>query len=245
VLLHAGVADRGMWTEHLAPLAGAGYRAVALDLPGFGDAPVAVTEDAPWNDVLATIDALHIDRAVLVGNSFGAAVALRLAVIEPDRVSGLFLVSAPAPGLAESPALQAAGEAEEAALERGDVDAAVNAVLSAWTLPGAPQALRDRVAAMQHRAFRHQLAASFPPEAPDPLDERLAALDVLELPTLLAAGEHDMADFREGAELLARRLPRARAITLARAGHLAPLETPAEFRQALLGFLSELDLSSG
>lgn len=40
VLLHAGVADRRIWSEHLQPLAGAGFRALALDLPGFGDAPV-------------------------------------------------------------------------------------------------------------------------------------------------------------------------------------------------------------
>jgi pimeloyl-ACP methyl ester carboxylesterase len=36
VLLHAGVADRTMWSEHLEHLADAGYRAVAMDLPGFG-----------------------------------------------------------------------------------------------------------------------------------------------------------------------------------------------------------------
>ncbi len=39
VLLHAGIADRRMWSEHLAPLAEAGYRAIAIDLPGFGEAP--------------------------------------------------------------------------------------------------------------------------------------------------------------------------------------------------------------
>ena len=36
VLIHAGIADRTMWSEHLEPLAAAGYHAIAVDLPGFG-----------------------------------------------------------------------------------------------------------------------------------------------------------------------------------------------------------------
>jgi 3-oxoadipate enol-lactonase len=87
LLLHAGIADRTMWAEHLEPLAAAGYRAIAVDLPGFGEAPVAPGEQAPWADVLETMDALAIDRAALVGNSFGGAVALRIAAVAPLRVS--------------------------------------------------------------------------------------------------------------------------------------------------------------
>lgn len=71
VLLHAGVADRGMWREHLEPLAAAGYRVVAMDLPGFGDAPPSVGQEAPWADVLETMENAGIGCASLIGNSFG------------------------------------------------------------------------------------------------------------------------------------------------------------------------------
>src|SRR5207249_237450 len=98
VLLHAGVADRSEWAAHLEPLAAAGFRAVAVDLPGFGDAPEEPGPQAPWRDVLATMDALGIERAAVVGNSFGAAVALRVAVAAPARVSALVLLSGRAPG---------------------------------------------------------------------------------------------------------------------------------------------------
>src|SRR5215211_4795669 len=43
-----------MWAEHLRPIADAGYRVVAMDLPGFGDAPVA-KEEAPRSDVVETM----------------------------------------------------------------------------------------------------------------------------------------------------------------------------------------------
>ena len=166
-MLHAGVADRTMWAEHLRPLADAGYRAVALDLPGFGEAQLG-PELAPWADVLESMDALDIDRAVLVGNSFGGAVALGVAVTAPRRVAALMLVSAPPPELEPSAELQSVWDAEESALDRGDVDRAVTVVVDAWTLPDASPALRDRVAKMQRRALELQIAADEPPQDPTP-----------------------------------------------------------------------------
>ncbi|MCW2997048.1 MAG: Pimeloyl-ACP methyl ester carboxylesterase [Solirubrobacterales bacterium] len=236
ILLHAGVADRTMWSEHLEGLADAGYRAVAVDLPGFGEAPVTPGEQAPWTDVLSTMDELSIERAALVGNSFGGAVALRAALVAPDRVSALTLISTPSPALEPSPELEAIWEAEEAALQRGDIEAAIKAVVDAWTLPDASPELRDRVAAMQRRALALQAEAPPATEAPDPA-EHPEALARLSVPTLVASGEFDKRDFRQGAEAMARTLPRARHAVIEGAGHLAPLETPEAFRELVLAFL--------
>jgi pimeloyl-ACP methyl ester carboxylesterase len=234
LLLHAGVADRRMWSEHLAPLAAAGLRVVAVDLPGFGEAAVGPGEQAAWKDVVETMDALGIDRAVLVGNSFGGAVALRVAAVTPERVAALVLVSVDAPDLQPSPELEGAWEAEEDALARGDVDAAVAAVLATWTRPDAPPEVRDRVAAMQRRTYELQAAAPEVTAAPDPLEEDPTRVQGIDVPALVLSGEHDMADFRDGAEALARALPQARREVIPGAGHLAPLETPDAFRALVL-----------
>lgn len=239
VLLHAGIADRTMWSEHLDPLAAEGYRAVALDLPGFGEAAVGEGEQAPWSDVLGAMDDLGLEQAALVGNSFGGAVALRVAVAAPGRASALALISAPAPGIQPSAELEAAWEAEEEALEHGDLDEAVEAVIDAWTLPEAPPPLRERIAIMQRRAFVRQDEAPPISEAPDPLEADPGALKRLGVPALVAAGEHDMPDFIRGAEAMAEALPNARLEIIAGAGHLASLETPERFRHLLLGFLNE------
>jgi pimeloyl-ACP methyl ester carboxylesterase len=236
VLLHAGIADRTMWGEHLQPLADAGYRVVALDLPGFGEAPVPPGEQAAWLDVLQTMDDLSIERAALVGSSFGGAVALRMAFVAPERVSALALISAPPPNMEPSTQLAAAWEAEEEALERGDSKAATQISVNTWTMPGAPQDLRERVASMQRRAFELQ-GVEEPPDASDPLEEDPAALARVDVPALVAAGEHDLVDFTQGAEEMARIMPRARHSVIEGAGHLAPLETPARFRELILGFL--------
>jgi pimeloyl-ACP methyl ester carboxylesterase len=223
-----------MWSEHLEPLAAAGYRVIAPDLPGFGEAPVSSGPQAPWNDVLETMRELELDRAALVGNSFGGAVALRAAVVAPAAVSSLALISAPAPELEPSDELEAAWEAEEDALEDGDLDGAVEAVLEAWV----PERLRDRVRPMQRRAFELQAQTGEVGEAPDPA-EKLDALRGIEVPALIAAGEGDMRDFLDGAEAMARVMPGARSEVIAGAGHLAPLETPEAFRTLILEFLEQ------
>lgn len=234
ILLHAGVADRSMWSELLPALADAGYRAIALDLPGFGDAPVEPGPQAPWNDVLAAMNELGVERAALVGNSFGAAVALRVAVIAPARVGALMLVSTPMPA-EPSEQLAAAWGAEEEALERGDVDAAVEAVAEAWTRPGP---VRERVAAMQRRAFELQLEAGEVEDASDPVEEDPESLTRIDVPVLAAAGEDDMPDFLTGMDTLARVLPTARAVVIAGAGHVAPLDAPDAFRELVVEFLT-------
>jgi pimeloyl-ACP methyl ester carboxylesterase len=234
VLLHAGVADRRMWEDILPRLAGAGFRAIAFDLPGFGEAEVEPGPQAPWDDVLMAMDELGIERAALVGNSFGAAVALRVAVIAPQRVDSLVLVGTPMPG-EPSERLASAWEAEGEALERGDVDAAVDAVAEAWTKPGP---VRELVEEMQRRAFELQLEAGAVEDAPDPVEEDPESLTRIGVPLLAIAGADDMPDFVAGADTLARVVPGARHVVVEGAGHLVPLEAPEAFLALLIDFLT-------
>jgi pimeloyl-ACP methyl ester carboxylesterase len=234
ILLHAGVADRRMWEDLLPDLAAAGFHALAFDLPGFGDAEVEPGPQAPWNDVLMAMNELGIERAALVGNSFGAAIALRVAVVAPARVDALVLVGTPMPG-EPSDRLAAAWEAEEEALVRGDIDAAVEAVAEAWTKPGP---VRDLVEEMQRRAFELQLEAGEVEDAPDPVEEDPESLTRIDVPLLAIAGAEDMPDFVTGADTLARVVPGARHVVVEGAGHLVPLEAPDEFRALVIDFLT-------
>jgi pimeloyl-ACP methyl ester carboxylesterase len=227
-----------MWSEHLEPLAGAGRRAVAVDLPGFGDAALQPGLQAAWLDVLETMDALAVDQAALVGCSFGGAVALVTAVTARERVSALVLASAPAPDITPSDRLKAAWDAEEAALERGDMDGAVKAVLDAWLAPDAPARLRERVGTMQRRAFELQADPPEMHDAVDPLDEDPRLLESLELPALCLAGHDDMPDFVTSAHRLSEGLPRGSYQEIDNARHLIPLEAPEVFRATLIDFLA-------
>lgn len=245
MLLHAGICDRRMWNETLDALAVAGYRAVAVDLPSYGDAGLDASRlYAPWVDVLATLDSLNIQESVLVGVSAGGAVALQVAAVAPERVSALCLVSARVgDDQHPSPQLKAAFDAEVIPAEAGDLEAAVAGVLEHWLMPDAPATLRDRVAEMERRSLEIQLAAGDPPEAPDPLAEQPDALEAISAPTLVCVGEHDLPDFHAAADELSARLPRAvgPAVLIPGSRHLAPLEAPDVFRKHLLDFLITAD----
>jgi pimeloyl-ACP methyl ester carboxylesterase len=148
-------------------------------------------------------------------------------MIAPGRVSALLLASTPMPG-EPSEGLAAAWQAEEEAMERGDVETAARGVAEAWAPPGP---LRERVEAMQRRAFELQLAAGDVEDAPDPADEDPDAFAKLEMPVLAAAGANDFPDFVTGAEQLAALIPGARLEVVDGAGHLIPLEAPERFRE--------------
>ncbi|MFK0173944.1 alpha/beta fold hydrolase [Streptomyces sp. NPDC090306] len=241
VLLHARPTDRTMWGAHLPLLADAGVRAISLDLPGHGDARVPDgREVAPWTDVLDTLDHLGADRFVLAGNSLGALVALQAAVTAPERVEGLVLVGYRPHDQPASPRLRAAWDAERAALDADDLDAAVTAGVQAWTSADATDDVRAHAARMLRGQLTAQLAHGEPPLAVDPLGEGTAVLRSLTVPALVAVGEHDMPDFFEGGEGLARDLNAGHTAVIRAAGHLAPLEQPAAFCTLLLDFVRRL-----
>lgn len=99
LLLHGYLSSTSIWSAATSRLAEE-VRTVAIDLPGCGysERPLDAPYDLPWlaDAVLAAMDALDLDRPVLGGHSFGAALALHLAARVPNRIAGLLLVSPPA-----------------------------------------------------------------------------------------------------------------------------------------------------
>jgi len=82
------------WRHQMDPVAGAGYRAVAIDSLGYGGSdrpagPAAYTAERMQDYLLALLDHYEADRAIVVGQDFGAQYAWNLAVRAPDRVAAL------------------------------------------------------------------------------------------------------------------------------------------------------------
>lgn len=249
VLLHAGVADRRMW-EPLWPGLTARRDVVRVDLRGFGgttarpDGPLA-----PWRDVLATLDDLGVTRAHLVGASYGAGVAVEVALADPGRAASLLLA---APGGALIPeatdTLRAFGRAENSAIEAGDLDAAVEANLATWVDgPGQPAdrvdpAVRAFVADMQRRAF--ELTADWDDVEEDELEppalERLGEVDA---PTLVLSGALDVDAIDLAATAVLGGVTGARQVVWPDVAHLPSLEKPAAFEALLLEWLAEVEAS--
>ncbi|MFI9327040.1 alpha/beta fold hydrolase [Kitasatospora sp. NPDC052868] len=235
VLLHSGVCDRRMWDPQWSALADAGYRVVRCDFRGFGETPLPDRRHNDAEDVLDLLDALGIDRAALIGSSFGGRVALEIAARHPDRVSAMVLLCAGLPGHEPTDVLRAFGDREDSLLEAGDVAGAVELNVDTWLGPDAQEAVRDELRGMQRHAFDVQLAA---PEGAG----RIAVetdLSAIKAPCLAVSGGHDLADFRQIAARLPDLLADARHLELPWAGHLPGLERPAAVADLLTGFLRE------
>jgi pimeloyl-ACP methyl ester carboxylesterase len=100
ILLHGFPQTWWSWRHQLAPLAEAGYRAIAMDLRGYGDSDKTPRGYDPMTlaaDVAATVKSLGARDAVVVGQGWGGYVAWTVAARHPGVVRGLCPVSAPHP----------------------------------------------------------------------------------------------------------------------------------------------------
>lgn len=235
LLLHAGIADRRMW-DPLWPTLNKTRDVVRLDLRGFGESDARPRGTLrPVEDVLETLDVLGIERCHLVGASFGAGVAVEVTLTRPEQVASL-LLSAPGGSLISevTPDLQAFIEAEGAALERDDLDAAVEANLVWWV--DSPQRdarssdpeVRRLVQRMQRRAF--EISVRWGDVKEHELDPpALARLAEIRCPTLVLVGALDLAAVQEAARRVTGGVFGARRVEWPNTAHLPSVERPEDF----------------
>jgi 3-oxoadipate enol-lactonase len=246
VLLHAGVGDRRLWDGQVDALA-AHHCVVRPDFRGCGDSPLPGGPFSHVDDIRALLDHLEIDRAALVGNSLGGRVAIDLVLEQPERVWALVPVASALTGYVGSAELDALDEEEEAFLDAGELDEAVELNLRTW-LDGlgraaapVPAEVRRRVEEMYRRLLEIDLAAykREPPPGPISWSEppAMTRLNEIAAPTLVVACTHDQPDFRRIAGLLVDGIPNAEGTDMETA-HLPGIERPDELNRVLLDFLS-------
>jgi pimeloyl-ACP methyl ester carboxylesterase len=232
-----------MWEPQIGPLVDAGYAVVNPDLCGFGDSPLTPGPFSNIADVHELLEHLGVERARLVGGSFGARVALEYALTYPDLVEALVLVG---PGLRDmqpNEAVKRSWEEEEALVEAGDLDGAVEVNLRVWvdgtsrTPDEVDSDVRERLREMQRRAFEVQMAEpDAGPEEPfePPASTRLGEVGC---PVLVLVGDLDQPAILGVAEQLAEGIPGARKVVISGTAHAPNMERPEEFNQLVLEFL--------
>lgn len=244
VLLHAGVADRRMW-DAVWPGLVATHDTLRLDLRGFGDSSVRPAgRPSPVGDVTESLAELGIGRCHLVGASYGAGVAVDVALTQPAFVLSLMLVAPGGSLIAEAtPDLRKLFDAERAALAEHDLDAAVEANLVAWVdglhrdRSSVDAAVRERVGQMQRRVF--ELEADWDDLEEDELDPpALERLSEIRLPTMILEGGLDMEAIHNTTRTLADAIAGATLVSWPDCAHLPSMERPHDFVALLLDHCS-------
>lgn len=238
--LHCSLAHAGAWAGLAAQLPG-GICLTAPDLPGHGRSdPWLGTEDLHSVATrMATALADQIGGPLdLIGHSFGATIALRLALERPDLVQRLILIepvlfaAAQAVNAPEFLAFAAEYQAVDAAMEDHPEQAAA-LFHGRWGV-GAFAALPE--AQRAYMTARMPLVRAQNPVLLQDVAQMLAPgrLEALARPTLLIEGGDSPPVIAAIHRALADRLPMARRHVVAGAGHMLPITHPAEVAREIL-----------
>ncbi|TCK27641.1 alpha/beta fold hydrolase [Pseudonocardia endophytica] len=254
VLLHGGGPGASGMSNYVAnvdALAADGYRVLVPDLPGYGRSSKGIDRSDPFGDLAVSVrsllDALDIERAALLGNSYGGAAALRLALDRPDRVERMVLMGPG--GVGTTRALPTAG---------------LSALLDYYTGEGPSRAklrafLRDYLvfdpSTVTEEMVEQRYLSSVDPEViADPPLQRPSGLSALRtalrmdftrdsrmarctVPTLVVWGTEDKVNRPSGGAWLARTMPDCDLHLFARTGHWAQHEQAERFNRLVLGWL--------
>lgn len=247
VLIHGFISSTLIWSDVFLPLAAAGFRVIALDLPGYGysDKPAdgRYTIDSQAYAVVSLMNRLEIDEATIVGASYGAAVAATIALDYPERVSRLVLVGAVTNDEPMKKFLPRIGRLPLV----GDV-ATPLFLGSRWVL-------RERMKSMYRRSGRmldqrkfaarhHLLATANTHRAMLRTLRRWNASRIaneahlIRRPTLILWGEVDEQIPLSDGVYLHEEIPGARLIVFRNCGHLPPVECPEKFVEIVVDFCS-------
>lgn len=237
VFLHYWGGSSRTW-RHVIDALAPGYRTVAIDQRGWGrsDAPDdGYALDDLVADASGVIEALGLDRYVLVGHSMGGKVAQLLASRQPKGLAGTVLV-APSPPSPLGLPLEVREGMVGAYASRESVTATVEQVLAGRPL--APDDLASVIADSMRGAAAAKAAWPLAASQED-ITQAVAGIAV---PTLVISGELDRVDPPSVLESeLLPRIPQARLHVLPGVGHLSPLEAPTEVARLIRAFAIAVD----
>lgn len=237
LLLH-GIGNYGRYWDVFAEAVAKRLRLVAPDARGHGESgrPADGYAVADFTaDALAVLDALVIDRAVVVGHSMGGLHSINLAARHPERVRALVIVDAspdPLPAGAERARRLLTGRPArftDRAEARGYLER---------TSPGYMDAVYENRLAFGFREDADGLVWRSDPSALEqimsgrmPTDDRWDALAAIACPTLVVRGTRSNVLSEEVAQDMVRALQNGRLMELD-AGHNVPLDRPRELADA-------------
>jgi len=244
--LHGVGGDRASFDAQIGA-GGPGFAHIAWDMPGYGDSAALpeMTFAALAEAALRLIDALHIERAHLVGHSMGGMIAQELVASHPDRVASLVLsATSPAFGKAGGDWQQEFLAARLAPLDEGKTPADLApAIVEALVADGADgtdgadeTAKAAAIASMSRispAAYRAALTCLVTFDRRDDLAN-------ITVPTLAIAGEFDTTAPPKVVERMAEKIPGARYVLLPGVGHLANVGNPTAYNAALGAFFAAL-----
>lgn len=235
VFLHGVGSDKSVWDPQLKAFAARG-RTLAFDYPGYGESdflPEATRDDFAAA-ILAALDKLGIGRAHICGLSLGGVIAIALHALAPGRCASLILADSFAVHPDGQAIFDRSIDASRSIGMRALAEARVDSLVGLLASPAIRANVVETMSRIDPAAYALGARAVWLADQV----ERARAIDV---PTLVLVGDEDRITPPTLSRQLAARIPGAKMVTIEGAGHLANLEQPAEFNQAVAQFLAGID----
>jgi len=245
VLVHGWTLNCRMWDDQRSAFS-ARHRVICYDRRGFGRSSGQPDTVRDVDDLVALLDRLDVPRATVLGMSQGGWTAVYFALDHPDRTDALILQGSILPGLnlpftgadrvpsdRYAEAARASGMDAMRALWIGHPFYAV-----ARTRPDVERRLRDMV---QSYSGDDLSRVKVPPLGGG--RDAVGRLAELQMPVLILVGDSDVPYVKVVAAALAYGMPHAKTIVLPGCDHLANMEAPEIYNQAVLQFLDDAQLA--
>ena len=243
VFIHGVLNDHSVWILQSRYLANHGYNVLAVDLPGHGksagNCPKTVAEAAAF--VIALLDAVGVQKAALVGHSWGSLIALHTAGMAPQRITHLAMVATAFPMKVSSALLDSALNKPLQAIDMVNTFSHSSLAPPPSTLGpgtwlyGGSKALMRRILHSNPRENVFYLGFNACDQYTQAF-EALAQWNVAQAATLFIVGRYDQMTTPKAAQGLINAAPQASVVTV-EAGHQLMSEAPDATLFALRDFL--------
>lgn len=229
LLTHGYSAASAMWQGQIEPLS-KDHTLILWDMRGHGetDSPedqAAYSEPATVGDMLALLDTVGADKAVVGGLSLGGYMSLAFHRAHPERVRALMIIDT-GPGYRNDEAREGWNK---------------NAIRTAERLE--ERGLAGLGSSGEVRASRHRSAEGLARAARGMLTQRdssvIESLPTVKVPALVVVGADDT-PFLKATDYMAAKIPTSEKVVIPQAGHAVNIDQPAAFNTAVRAFLDTL-----
>lgn len=244
LLIHAGIATLRMWDAQIDALS-RDHFVIRFDTRGYGRTESQNIEFSNRADALAVLDEVEVLKATVIGASRGGSIAIDLALEAPGRVRGLVAVGSGPSGFPEVELTAREDElfdGLDTAYETGDWASLNRLEAELWDF-GPLRAKDDLDPAFVARAYElnaANLARAEESPMPQPLDPpAYGRVSDIEVPTLVAVGDHDITPALTQYEYLVTTIPNADGCRFADSAHIPSVEQADEFTRILTAWLAD------
>ncbi|MFD2443724.1 alpha/beta fold hydrolase [Bacillus sp. CGMCC 1.16607] len=242
LLIHGIDSDSRMWEPQFNEFS-QHFQTIRIDLRGFGKTIMPAGEFQLLDDLYDLLNELKIEKAHILGYSYGGTVAPSFTIKYPEKVKSLILTSAGMVGHRWSDEVSVYFKRFQETYSENNYEEMMK--LLKWKSVYGPYRKEeglDEICQLLDQMFLHALAIVPRDGKPLPTGDTRELLHTINVPTLILVGELDFEDYHQMADFYHQQIQNSQIVVVPNVAHFMNLENPKLFNQTVINFLNDLYL---